>query len=170
MYEIGKTYRVPCIRETFPKYLGTVNGESAYVAVELVVPIYNHTHSDKENGQDYNHYHANYQFIDLDNEDWFKCRLSYHRIKDEAQQIEYRDLVCLNEANRMTLHYATPVDMISASNLASDSIIEVREDGIVKMICPHTGYDLTDVKPVDGVIRCPMHQLCFDFKTKKLIK
>ncbi len=169
MYEVGQTYRVSCIRKQFHVYIGSIDLQHQYKDVELSVPVYEHSHSDKENYQPHNHYHANYQFIDLTEDIWLKCRIDYHRITDVGQMIEYHDLICINPANRSVLHYSTPVEMIARVTLASDSIINVCKDGQIKKICPHTGYDLTEVKAVDGIIRCPMHQLCFDEKTEKII-
>ena len=35
--------------------------------------------------------------------------------------------------------------------------------------CPHRGYDLSNVDPIDNQIHCPLHGLIFDAETKKII-
>ena len=34
-----------------------------------------------------------------------------------------------------------------------------------RLICPHRGYDVTDVPPIGGIIECPLHGLCWDART-----
>ncbi len=64
--------------------------------------------------------------------------------------------------NNDAMRYPTSIDLIAKSKL--------KHKCIHKGKCPHRGYDLTDVKPINGIITCPLHSLRFNSKTKLLIK
>jgi len=62
--------------------------------------------------------------------------------------------------------HATHVDLIKKSKL--------KHNCIYKGKCPHRGFDLSNTKPTiddngESVIRCPLHSLKFNAKTKQLI-
>jgi hypothetical protein len=131
---------------------------------EIVIPLYNHPHTDKENGQFEVHYHRDfrYQAENLDNY-YGNSRVSLPL--EENQKLEFRELSKISDVHTGI----TPTFFIKKSKL--------KHKCIHKGKCPHRGFDLTNVTPIlEGigreareVITCPLHGLKFDKATKKLI-
>lgn len=124
-----------------------------------VVPLIDHPHSDIENGQKEVHYHADMRY------NGNQPNLGRHRIQvDDARPIKgkyetkYFDLIRYKDNHS----HSTSVNLIKNSKL--------KHKCIHKGKCPHRGFDLSGIEPVDGVITCPLHSLKFDAKTKKIIK
>lgn len=151
----GEAALVPCITYESGKYL-------------FITPVFNHFHSDKENGQKEGHYHADYRFIKHKANGDFPQAVSNHSrhiflsngsrlLKVGTGKLEYFALPVINE----TFTGITDVRLISKSKL--------KHKCIHKGKCPHRGFDLSQVSPVDGVITCPLHGLKFDSKTKQLL-
>lgn len=122
------------------------------VKKEEVTPLINHPHSDKENGQKEVHYHADTRYYNGTK------NLRVALPLKPNQKLEFRWLYKVAEE----MLYRTPVSLTSKSTL--------KHQCIHKGKCPHRGYDLTNVEPIDGVITCPLHSLRFNATTKQLIK
>ena len=135
-------------------------------------PIINHLHNDKENGQDYYHYHIDYRFIILD------AKSSFAENYPRPKMITTGHLFAphirfdiLGENKDYTIEYH-PLKCIRHHNLAVAGIVNInklKHKCIYKGKCPHRGYDLSREVPVNGIIECPLHGLKFDEKTKELI-
>lgn len=119
-----------------------------------IIPLIDHPHNDVENGQPGIHYHVDTRFnSELVNGNKFyrvylplqKGRLEYRMLKAIA-----KDLILSK----------TPVDLILKSKL--------KHKCIYKGKCPHRGYDLTNIEPVNGLITCPLHSLQFHASSGKL--
>lgn len=155
---VGQTYLVPCILKwkTNPK-----KGERK----RECTPIINYLHSDKENGQNYQHYHVDARFIQFLNLTRIKggklfdftTESRYNLIDgNKNYEIEYIPLRCQRNVN-----YGIGGD-VSKSKL--------KHKCITKGKCVHRGYDLSQVVPVDGIIKCPLHGLSYNATTKELIQ
>lgn len=163
----GELFLVPCITRESNAY-GDI-----YVDREFITPVFNHPHNDVENGQKEIHYHVDYRFVKYHNTAGGESAYSFpqpirrHRkhnfvehirpIKDHHGKLEYILLPVINE----DFKGITPVSNIKKSNL--------KHKCIHKGKCPHRGYDLSQVEPVNGIIRCPLHGLKFNESTKQLI-
>lgn len=114
---------------------------------EDVLPLINHLHSDRENGQDMPHYHVDDRYeINMTS---FPIRVFPH-LMTSNQTLEYRILTIKNK----TVKSITPPIMISKSKL--------KHKCIHKGKCPHRGFDLSKEQPgLDGMITCPLHGLKF---------
>lgn len=128
-----------------------------------ILPVINTPHSDKENGQNEIHYHADNRFIDRAkiapkrNKKVEKVFSTNQRPIKTKEEIKYIPLKVITE-----LHYGnTPVELISKSKL--------KHKCIHKGKCPHRGADLSQVKPIDGILTCPLHGLKFNERTKKIV-
>jgi Rieske [2Fe-2S] domain len=163
----GETFLVPCIvREDYTQ----IHHDEQELYMDLkpfkshskklyVTPVINLPHSDKENGQSEIHYHADYRFIKHNNDGNFPTVKNKHskyifceniRPKEKIDGLlKYFVLPVINEDFKAI----TPVNMISKSNL--------KHKCIHKGKCPHRGYDLSQVKPIEGKITCPLHGLEF---------
>lgn len=145
----GELYLVPC----FVKH----NGRDA----QDITPVILLPHNDIENGQKEIHYHLDTRF--------YIGNTKLLRPEDNAEfgDLEWVELPVINER----FEGSTPTNDIGKSKL--------KHKCIHKGKCPHRGYDLSQVKPVNtigflknenGIIKCPLHGLLFDAKTKKLIE
>jgi hypothetical protein len=162
--ELGKTYLVPCLTKRTVHYEFNAD-ESQYEwfdlepehtisrVTESYKPVFNLPHSDRENGQKEVHFHVDYRFVSSLDSDIVERPLLTH-----DSNIEYREMELLSETNVG----ATPVSLIANSKL--------KHKRIHKHKCPHRGYDLRSVKPVNGCIQCPLHGLMFDEKSGDLLK
>jgi len=152
----GEMYLVPCFVR-----------EDLSIEKLFVTPVINHPHSDKENGQIGTHYHADYRFIKHKADSDFPTVINKHSkhvfaenvrpIDELSGKLEYYVLPVVNE----DFTGITPVDLISKSKM--------KHKCIHKGKCPHRGYDLSQVKAIDGKITCPLHGLEFDAVTKELL-
>lgn len=166
----GEVFLVPCIvrTERIEKdeqeiWMDLNNGSS--VTKRFICPIINHPHNDVENGQRGIHYHLDYRFFKHNNDDDFPSvpkNQSYNlaifdvRPRPEHGQIEYIALPVINEEFTGT----TPTAFIQNSKL--------KHKCIHKGKCPHRGYDLSQVKSKNGIIKCPLHGLQFIEETGEL--
>lgn len=182
---IGEFYLVPCIlKESIIQGFDNSNSEWIIKDGELylppaiawnkketeVYPIINHLHHDKENGQDYKHYHIDYRFvicyeapfglpivkmIDSYN---FAPRTRYNLIDENNEyNVEYHKLKCIRQTNLGIGGF------VNRSKLHSKCISS-------KNRCPHRKYDLSQEVPVNGIITCPLHGLKFNSESKQLIE
>lgn len=128
----------------------------------FIYPVINHPHSDKENGQNYIHYHVDYRFVKM--KDGKPKKINANHVfapqtrYNKKAEIEYHELECIREENI----FGTKVSQIQKSKL--------KHNCIYKGKCPHRGADLSQVKPINGVITCPLHGLKFNQITGKIIK
>ena len=117
-----------------------------YTVEQKIIPLYNHPHSDKENGQSEIHYHIDSRYT---NEFFYNTRISLP-LKNN-QRLEYRYLKKLFEKENTYTH----VSFIKNSKL--------KHKCIYKGKCPHRGFNLNSETPdKSGIITCPLHGLKFD--------
>lgn len=156
---IGKKYPVLCwiVRnpQWIPDYgvdsfgeLSLLNPEEA----EKVYPLFDHLHNDRENGQPEKHYHVDDRFCGPQMVD----RIRINPEKDVGF-LAWRSLPFLRHAT----FSSTPIDLIKKSKL--------KHKCIHKGKCPHRGFDLSGIQPIDGKITCPLHGLEFDTETGVLL-
>ena len=149
--EINKKYVVPCIKILEP-YDEWDDWERKRKV--LYIPIIPHLHNDVENGQNYKHYHIDFRFIKNIPAKWgIYNRINENEVKD--LNIHYKEMKCINVEQQ----HITSKIFIKNSKL---------KKCIHKGKCPHRGFDLSNEIPKNGIIKCPLHGLEFDFKTKKL--
>jgi hypothetical protein len=120
------------------------------------IPIINHLHSDKENGQKQSHYHVDFRFIGLNQLDDIQDGIFQTRY-NEYYNIEYIPQKVVSEFEL----YPTPKSLIKNSKIKHKEAKNYK--------CPHRGYDLRKVKPKDGCITCPLHGLKFKENNMELI-
>ncbi len=178
--KLGGRYSVPC----FELFTGPDEDElwddtekrKSYKV--YLIPVYDHPHNDRENGQADIHYHIDTRFK-VPNELLYKYKLAPNdiaRIYDVVEflkyitkflgttnvwtdnKIKHHKLVCTSLRESVM----TPTKYISKSKLKHQCIHRGK--------CPHRGYDLTQIPPIDGVITCPLHGLKFNSITKEIIK
>jgi hypothetical protein len=141
----GEIVRVPCV----------VSKDGT-----RITPVINTPHSDKENGQNYIHYHADNRFIIVKIKNGvpvYKCKIEgakvfydcdfYRQVLDETNSLQWFNIRVVR--SNETRH--TPVNMISKSKLKRD----YEKNGK----CPHRGHDLSQTECVDGIKTCPLHGL-----------
>jgi hypothetical protein len=167
----GEWYLVPCIIEERTELkLKYFRGQSSHepkmlkVKCLYITPVFNHPHNDKENGQVKVHYHADFRFIRYDKKGIIRKHSRHffgHQVRPilgKHGNLEYIPLPVVNEI----FVDATPKEFIKNSKL--------KHRCIHKNKCPHRGYDLSQVKDVNGIITCPLHGLQFYSDTKLLIE
>ena len=152
--KVGEQYLVPCIVKRLDELM-------------YITPVINHPHTDRENGQNYIHYHADYRFVKHNkagNLPHIQNTHSKHIYVNNNRpvlgidgQLEYYILPVINEE----FAAITPITFIQNSKL--------KHNCIYKGKCPHRGFDLSQVPSKNGIITCPLHGLKFDEKTKNLI-
>ena len=125
----------------------------------FIVPLIDHPHSDRENGQEEIHYHVDTRYFgEQELSKSYQISTSYPRITKNKYRLEYFYL----KKHTYRINGVTSVFAIRNSKL--------KHNCIHKGKCPHRGFDLTNVKPdKDGVITCPLHGLKFDKDSKKII-
>jgi len=153
--KVGESYLVPCV----------VRHDNS---ITYITPVINHPHNDVENGQKEVHYHVDYRFLKHKNDDYYPTVVNKHSKYYFAEEIrpqkgvhgklEYFIMPVINEEHKGI----TPSFQISKSKL--------KHKCIHKGKCPHRGFDLSQVKPKDGVIKCPLHGLIFNETSKELLK
>jgi hypothetical protein len=169
--KLGEKYLVPCLvsyhfheenidEETLWLDLEPYTLNSVYKNTISITPIINHPHSDIENGQKEIHYHKDTRFID-------KRKPNYKSLYQFSQlprgevgkhgRIEYLELPVVSEL----FDEITPVELIKNSKLKHKCIHNGK--------CPHRGFKMNQVSPIDGILTCPLHGLKFNYKTKQMI-
>jgi len=119
----------------------------------IVIPLYDHPHTDVENGQKETHYHVDTRYTES------VAVLGGTRVVlplTKNQRLKYRFL----KKKRTEEISKTPVEYIQKSKL--------KHKCIHKGKCPHRGYDLSNEKPINGIITCPLHSLKFSQITGKI--
>ena len=119
--------------------------------IEEYVVVYDHPHSDRENGQNETHYHKDSRYQST-LEDHFRVVIPLK----ENYYFTYKYLEKIHKRE----HSPTQVNLIKNSKL--------KHKCIYKGKCPHRGFDLTEVKPDNGTITCPLHGLKFNKQGKLL--
>ena len=122
---------------------------------EKLIPVYDVLHNDIESGQDEFHYHVDTRYT---NEHILSYRVALP-LPDDSW-MGYRQLSKIRETEK----YSTGEHLIHKAKL------KLKHKCIHKGKCPHKGYNLNKVKPIDGIITCPLHNLKFNEITKLLIK
>lgn len=193
----GDHYLVPCIiREYLQPYTERANelewvvgkdgdlvlqgGCRTYYMKHLqVYPVINHLHNDRENGQDYYHYHVDYRFIQLIPSKREDSNLSitpkYHPYHDFAPWLRY-DLrvnasgVDNSQDYKLEYHALRCIRVHQRGIAGNVNQAKLAHHCIKNGKCPHRGYDLSQVVHINNVITCPLHGLKFDRITNQLIK
>lgn len=135
----------------------------------FIMPVINHPHSDKENGQDEIHYHLDYRFIKHSGTDnifippTIKRTHTLHTYGNEFRPLKESGEFMYIELPVINTNFVgvTPPNLIKKSKL--------KHKCAHKGKCPHRGYDLSQVPLIDGIKTCPLHGLQFD-KHNKLVK
>lgn len=154
--ELGARYLVPCvvIKEA---YLDRDWADWERQRKVAVIPIIDLKHSDRENGQDYEHYHVDFRFVSkkimknikrIDGIPYSVIggRVNLHEVSDPL--ISYKVLPCIN------LHNTGIAGGIQKSKLKHKCIHKGR--------CPHRGANMATVVPDEnGILTCPLHGLQF---------
>ena len=124
----------------------------------VIIPLIDHIHSDLESGQDYKHYHVDTRYNGY--QDLSKYYVDYPgiRIREGQFKLDWFMLIKYSEKYKAI----TSKKLIRACKLSGDRLINNR--------CVHKGFDLSEIEPVNGVITCPLHELKYSVKTKKLVK
>ena len=146
---IGETYLVAC-----------------YVKTEGVIkqytPVLNLLHSDIENGQKEPHYHHDTRFSYCPEHGknlppTYEYKSHFRIVPQKGYTIEYLPLILQGKM----CGGISPVSVIRNAPL--------NHKCIMNGVCPHKGYSLKNILPVDGVIECPLHGLKFDAETGELL-
>lgn len=144
---------------------------SIFESEERITPIINHPHSDKENGQDEVHFHADSRFIYRKNKGHlakYGIAIGNRNFKQLGSiRLKINEIVRFERVNlkvqKIKETLETDISFISKSKLKHKCIKNGK--------CPHRGYDLSQVEPTpEGVLICPLHSLKFNSITKQLIK
>lgn len=167
--KVGEKFLVPCLvkRVTIDDQVNWLDIEDVRPKSKIhIIPVFNNPHNDIESGQKEIHYHIDYRFVKHFNNGVFPTIKNTHTLHIYGEEIrptkefgnlEYHVLPVINEEFKGI----TSPGMISKTKI---------KNCIHKNKCPHKGYDLSQVPPVNGVITCPLHGLKFDLKTGKRIK
>lgn len=165
--KIGEKFLVPCISEERDNKL-------------FITPVINHPHNDNENGQKEVHYHADYRFIKYtkEMEGWIG-KYSNGKTIERIVVINSHSthVYCQSRRPQIGVHgtfgyYILPVINEEFVGVTSVELIKnstLKHKCIHKGKCPHRGYDLSQVVPIDGKITCPLHGLKFNSETGNLI-
>ena len=117
-------------------------------------------HPHKEIGMDEPHYHADNRFIRyVENTTIINNKHSKHIFLSED---------CDESEVKGNLQYL-PLPVINEDIKFIISLKEIKKfkgKCVKNNKCPHQGYDLCQVKSLNGKIKCPLHGLTFDEKTK----
>jgi hypothetical protein len=166
-YEIGKVYDIKCavirksyfIKGTKTEYVCDLHGNEEVQLKLVIVPLLDHLHHDNENGQKYKHYHMDERFnCEISS---FICIQSKGGVRiSESDILEYLilPLTCVDDK------IIGSTDKIATRNSTFKS-----HKCLMKGKCLHRNYDLSDIKPINGIIKCPLHGLEYNAETKKLI-
>lgn len=137
-----------------------------------IIPLINHVHNDIENGQRERHYHGDSRF----NVPQPHVPKDWHVRSGELLRLvikENGDIVDFGGHNTLFLEeielYRTDEIHGGETDLNLITKSKLKHKCIHKGKCPHRGFDLSNIKAVDGVITCPLHSLQFDEVTGKLL-
>jgi hypothetical protein len=125
----------------------------------LIVPIYNHLHHDKENGQMTPHYHVDFRFISKKHHKNLLKKINTTRIENDPN---FLIKICYRKRRMYSKEhlYRTPDTFISNSKL--------NYKNLEKLKCPHKGYDLSNEKcDSNGWVTCPLHSLKVRIKSNE---
>jgi nitrite reductase/ring-hydroxylating ferredoxin subunit len=187
---IGQMYLVPCIIKKYYLnnenwYINSKNKLKLRKSIRLhIYPIINHLHSDKENGQNYKHYHVDFRFIEtgkynnplkLHSNHEFAPNIRYDlepKLNIDFEQhykIEYKELKCIR-LNNYGIAGQVKIDKLKNKCIKNNK-------------CPHRGYNLSQEPVVfkklgrnnkggkwQKIIECPLHGLKFNAENKQLIE
>lgn len=129
----------------------------------IVIPLIDHPHSDKENGQPEVHYHIDTKYIGCQNH-LRNYKICTFEDLDEIR-FDLNNIFKTIPLRKRHLHQimSTNPELIKNSKLKHKCIKNGK--------CPHRGMDLSKNKPnKNGEIICPLHSLKFDAISKKLIE
>lgn len=126
------------------------------------IPVIDHPHNDKENGQPDTHYHLDDRFAGPQEHLPEGHELDFYSRFYPEQNKHYRKVVLALRAQNPLVATRTATSLISNSKF--------KHKCIHKGKCPHRGYDLTNVGiSPDGTVTCPLHSLKFNPDTLELL-
>jgi nitrite reductase/ring-hydroxylating ferredoxin subunit len=148
---IGEVFSVACLVKR--------NGDK----ITSFIPIINTPHTDKENGQPEVHYHVDYRFVltketkdnvegflVIDERDGFEESQKARVEVGVDGELEFHNLPVISEKH----NGLTQLKLFIRNS-------KLKRKCIHKGRCPHRGFDLSQEKPVNGIITCPLHALEF---------
>ena len=147
---IGEMFTVACLVK-----------RDEYNNIIAFTPVINTPHSDKENGQPEIHYHADFRFVVTEKSTDTGIgmvitdeRIGFNMAKARVElgidgELEYHTLSVMGKE-----HYGTAQTMFIRNSKLNHKCITNNK-------CPHRGFDLSQIVPVDGIITCPLHGLRF---------
>lgn len=159
----GETFLVPCIvrKEDFIYNEDWIDDDNKIGKKKLfVTPVINHPHNDKENGQIETHYHVDYRFLKHNGIGNFPTVRNKHSKYYFCEHIRPQE-----KLHGIIKYFVMPVINEEFAGITSVSLIQkskLKHNCIHKGKCPHRGYDLSQVKAIDGKITCPLHGLEFN--------
>lgn len=123
-----------------------------------IIPLINHPHSDIENGQPEVHYHVDTRYNGAQLNGLFIVdSFSEIRVTKGKYNLKKFNLIRYSE------------EMKNITNVEAISKSKLKHNCIHKGKCPHRGFDISNIEPVDGIITCPLHSLKFNANTKEII-
>jgi hypothetical protein len=138
-------------------------------------PVFADSHTDEGVGQEKEHYHVDWRF--MDNKYILEQRMTFRRhypggwgFATETENyapILKEDMI---EESIKSWQYKRDFKLPNKYEF-----IEVTKEMLAcgakmkKMRCPHHGTNLTSCKPVDGVVTCPQHGLKWNVNTGELV-
>lgn len=150
-----KCYRVPCIEKW-------ENGK-----LVRITPVLLPKHSDYENGQFYEHYHVDTRYTAM--EAVGMANMLEVRLKSGKTYSAEPRPVATSEPVTWVLHrFREKMDL--PTNVDAVCKAKLKDFCIRKGKCPHRGFDLREVEPVNGVISCPLHGLSFHADTGEMVE
>ena len=154
--KIGKTYLVPCILKSL---------EDSFIEV---FPVINNLHSDKENGQDYLHYHIDSRFIKPDLPQYKKQNKLYDgHVMTRQRRCNFEKGEKIPELQYIPLKC---FDVNVRWSVAPTGNSKFKRNCCKNNKCLHRGYELSNEREKNGIITCPLHGLSYRKETMELIK
>ncbi len=162
---VGRHYLVPHVLYKIP-----------ITERECYVPVYPNYHVDTDFGVKLPHFHFDLRFTLPANfrhiftiKNGNRTNSAAFKIKDNPylNTIVSTDLIYLKRKCMFDFSCVAPVNPLGNYPTNYSVFCDKFKDSNIKktMKCPHHGFDLKQAPVIDGVVKCPLHGLCFDIKT-----
>jgi len=173
---VGRRYKVPCIKIS---KLHRIWGKYRSIAPLIWIPVWPQSHNDPNLGLHARHYHIDWRFVS----DAALLRAVVNRCgAKKAEQMLIKDILEAMLAIVITTDVISrgPTERLRCchrdrtvwsyySRIPERLELEYRDVKMKCGRCPHWGFDLRSVKPVNGVVQCPGHGLCWKMGTGELV-